>query len=31
MKALAHLLFNEGYLTGENDCWGGALKYVYKP
>jgi hypothetical protein len=28
MKAFAHVLFNKGYLTGENDCWGGALEYV---
>lgn len=28
MKAYAHVLFNKGYLTGENNCWGGALKYV---
>lgn len=30
MKALAHILFNKGYLTGENDCWGGSLQYVNK-
>jgi hypothetical protein len=28
MKAFAHILFNKGYLTGENNCWGGALVYV---
>jgi hypothetical protein len=28
MKAFAHVLFNKGYLTGENDCWGGSLEYV---
>jgi len=28
MKAFAHVLFNKGYLTGENDCWGGTLEYV---
>ena len=28
MKAFAHVLFNKGYLTGENNCWGGALEYV---
>lgn len=28
MKAFAHVLFNKGYLTGENSCWGGALEYV---
>ena len=28
MKAFAHLLFNYGYLTGENDCFGGTLQYV---
>jgi hypothetical protein len=28
MKAFAHILFNKGYLTGENDCWGGSLEYV---
>lgn len=28
MKAFAHVLFNKGYLTGENDCWGGALEYI---
>ena len=28
MKAFAHVLFNKGYLTRENDCWGGALDYV---
>ena len=27
MKAFAHVLFNMGYLTGENSCWGGALEY----
>lgn len=30
MKAFAHVLFNKGYLTGENNCWGGALEYVDK-
>ncbi|TRX40377.1 hypothetical protein [Flavobacterium restrictum] len=28
MKAFAHILFNKGYLTGENDCLGGSLEYV---
>lgn len=28
MKAFAHVLFNKGYLAGENSCWGGALEYV---
>jgi hypothetical protein len=28
MKAFAHVLFNKGYLTGENNCFGGALEYV---
>ena len=28
MKAFAHVLFNKGHLTGENNCWGGALEYV---
>ena len=28
MKAFAHVLFNKGYLTGENNCWGGKLEYV---
>jgi hypothetical protein len=28
MKAFAHVLFNKGFLTGENNCWGGALEYV---
>ena len=28
MKAFAHVLFNKGYLTGENDCFGGTLQYV---
>jgi len=28
MKAFAHVLFNKGYLTGENNCWGGTLEYV---
>ena len=28
MKAFAHVLFNSGYLTGENNCWGGSLEYV---
>ncbi|PWJ33500.1 hypothetical protein [Sediminitomix flava] len=27
MKLLAHLLFNEGILTGEYDCFGGVLHY----
>ena len=31
MKAFAHILFNKGYLTGENNCWGGALEYVDRP
>ncbi len=28
MKAFAHILFNKGYLTGENNCFGGSLEYV---
>jgi hypothetical protein len=28
MKAMAHALFNKGYLTGENSCFGGSLIYV---
>ncbi len=28
MKSFAHILFNNGYLTGESSCWGGALEYV---
>ena len=28
MKAFAHVLFNRGFLTGEDSCWGGALEYV---
>lgn len=28
MPLFAHLLFNKGYLTGENDCFGGVLVYV---
>jgi hypothetical protein len=28
MKALAHILFNLGFLTGESSCWGGTLVYV---
>jgi hypothetical protein len=28
MPLFAHLLFNEGYLTGENDCFGGTIVYV---
>ncbi|MCO4292629.1 hypothetical protein NF867_07135 [Solitalea sp. MAHUQ-68] len=28
MKAFAHVLFNKGYLTGENNCRGGTLEYV---
>ncbi len=28
MKYFAHVLFNKGYMTGENDCFGGALEYV---
>jgi hypothetical protein len=30
MKAFAHVLFNNGFLTGENSCWGGTLEYVNK-
>lgn len=30
MSLFAHLLFNKGYLTGENDCFGGTLVYVDK-
>jgi len=25
MKAFAHVLFNKGYLTGENNCWGACI------
>jgi len=28
MKALAHALFNRGYMTGESNCFGGELFYV---
>ena len=28
MKLFAHLLFDKGYMTGENDCFGGTLEYV---
>ena len=28
MKYFAHLLFNKGYMTGENNCFGGILEYV---
>jgi hypothetical protein len=28
MKLYAHVLFNRGYMTGENDCFGGKLIYV---
>jgi hypothetical protein len=28
MKLLAHELFERGYMTGENDCFGGSLEYV---
>ena len=28
MAAFAHILFNMGYMTGENDCWGGGLFYI---
>lgn len=28
MKPFAHVLFNRGYLTGENNCFGGQLRYV---
>lgn len=31
MKAFAHILFNRGYLTGENNCYGGELEYVARP
>jgi len=31
MKYIAHLLFNMGYLTGENSCFGGTLEYVSDP
>ncbi|HEV8506056.1 MAG TPA: hypothetical protein VGQ53_11670 [Chitinophagaceae bacterium] len=31
MKYVAHLLFNMGYLTGENSCFGGTLEYVLDP
>ncbi len=30
MKLFAHILFNKGYMTGENDCFGGTLEYVYR-
>jgi hypothetical protein len=28
IEYLAHLLFNQGYLTYENSCWGGTLHYT---
>ena len=28
MITFAHLLFNKGYMTGENDCFGGTIIYV---
>ena len=28
MTMYAHLLFNKGILTGENNCWAGRLEYV---
>ena len=28
MKMFAQVLFNKGYMTGENDCFGGTLEYV---
>lgn len=28
MKAFAHILFNQGFLTGENNCFGGKLEFV---
>ena len=28
MKYFAHLLFNKGFMTGESDCFGGALEYI---
>ena len=28
MAAFAHVLFNMGYMTGENKCWGGGLFYI---
>ena len=28
MEAFAHILFNMGYMTGENNCWGGGLFYI---
>ena len=28
MKAFAHVLFNKGFLTGQNNCIGGTLEYV---
>jgi len=28
MKLFAHILFDKGYMTGENDCFGGTLDYV---
>ena len=30
MKAFSHILFNLGYLTGENNCAGGTLVYIDK-
>lgn len=30
MKAFAHVLFNKGFMTGENNCVGGALEYVVR-
>ena len=31
MEAYAHFLFNKGYLTGENSCFGGMLELVNRP
>lgn len=28
MKLFAHVLFNKGYMTGENDSFGGTLEYI---
>jgi len=28
MKYFAHLLFNKGFMTGESDCFSGALEYI---
>jgi hypothetical protein len=28
MKLFARVLFNKGYMTGENGCFGGTLEYI---